>query len=119
MKLGCRSGLLVFTASLLGACGGEAVSTQAERWECSSEACVVEFSLSNESNKRQWVSYRLRAHRVKPIPGGEGARRNEVVGEFAGEAELLGLESRKMSQSIVVSAKPTQVVVTAWVRDDF
>lgn len=104
--------------SLLGACGGE-VSTQAERWECDSEACLVEFSLSNESNKRQWVSYKLRAHRVKPIPGGEGARRNEVVGEFPGEAELLGLESRKISQSISVSAKPTQVVVKTWVRDDF
>ena len=80
---------------------------------------MVEFSLSNESNKRQWVSYRLRAHRVKPIPGGDGAKLNEVVGEFAGEADLSGLESRKMGQSISVFAKPTQVVVTAWVRDDF
>lgn len=119
MKFSCRIVLLVLTASLLGACGGAAVSGQAESWECSSKTCVVEFSLSNESNKREWVSYRVRAHRVKPIPGGEGAKRNEVVGESAGEAELLGLESRKMSQSIFVSAKPTQVVVSAWVRDDF
>lgn len=119
MKLGCRSGLLVFTASVLGACGGEAVSTQAERWECSSGTCLVEFSLSNESNHPQWVSYRLRAHRVEPIPGGKGARRNEVVGELAGEAALLSSERRKMSQAVAVSAKPTQVVVTAWVRADF
>jgi hypothetical protein len=119
MKLSCRVVLGVLTGSLLGACGGVEISSHAERWECSSKACVVEFSVSNESNNREWVSYRVRAHRVRTIPGGEGARRNEVVGEFAGEAALLGLESRKMSQSISVSAKPTQVVVSAWVRDDF
>jgi hypothetical protein len=83
------------------------------------EGVSGEFTPNNQANKRQWVSYRFRAHRVKPLTEGEGARRNEVVGELAGEAESLGYESRITSQSPSVLAKPTQVIVSAWVPDDF
>jgi hypothetical protein len=113
-----RSWPLIITALFLAACGGERVSARIERWECTAESCVASFVLSNGSNKRQLVNYELRAHRVSAIRGGEGARRNEVVGELADAAELSGLEKRHMTRSLAVSARPTQVVVSAWVRDD-
>ena len=65
------------------------------------------------------VAYSLRAHRTKIIRGSDGARRNEVVGELNGEAELLGLQRQQLKQTIVVRDKPTQIVVNARRQDDF
>jgi hypothetical protein len=117
MKISAKVFPFLVATSFLQGCGGDPVSANAERWECSPQRCLVTFELTNTSNESKRVSYAVEGHRVRNI--GDGAKRNEVVGNFAGETVLSPLEKRKLTQSIETYAKPTQVVVTAWVRDNF
>jgi hypothetical protein len=109
--------LLVATCVVLAACGREGVSAATQRWDCTRQQCAVDFLLTNHSAKRQQVAYALRAHAVRSTMPGSDAVKQVTVGELHGEVELLGLEERRMKQTMPVVGRPTQVVTTVWVLD--
>lgn len=102
---------------LLGCAQDGSISAKTHTWECSKQECTIAFSLKNDSTRRARVAYVLRAHRVTSIPDGDGARRNEIVGELRGDVELLGLEERQMINQLQVRARPTQIVASVWLPE--
>lgn len=101
----------------MGCAEDGSISAKTHSWECSKQECTIAFSLKNDSTRRTPVAYVLRAHRVTSIPGGDGARRDEIVGELRGDADLLGLEERQMTNKLRVRAKPTQIVASVWLPE--
>lgn len=113
-----RLALLAAMCSVSVACtGGAEVSVETREWKCSGLECTVTFALESQASSSQTVTYMLRAHRVSRIHGGEGSRRNEVVGARRGQVELHPRQSRNFSETLLVTAKPSQIVVTAWIPE--
>lgn len=113
-----RYTLLIAMFAVTAGCTKAAnVSAETRGWECHEQECKVAFVLESEASADRTVAYVVRAHRISKIPGGDGAQRNEVVGESRGSVQLHPMQKLELSERVVVLAKPTQVVTTAWVSE--
>ena len=110
--------LIMLTGLQIAGCSGRDVSAETNSWECKQGECVVRFTLSNEATVARTVSYIVRAHRVESVMPGGKARRDVIVGEVVGEAQLGEAQGREFTQTVRVNARPSQIVVRVRDRKD-
>lgn len=110
------SNILLLSAVFLCGCGPD-VELDSQDWNYQNGECTVRMILKNNSDLHTTRSVRIIVHRQRDI--GRGAVVNRIIGEKIITIHLQPLETRSVTEQVVLPfpAKPSRVTITQFNPD--